>query len=174
MTRGLLTFRRSLMFMATTSMIAACREPKVYTLGPRIGPPSAKIERLLLWLPADDRALDAKAVADQFRAKLSPFGVVMGVGRSTALELDRSDDQKALIASFRPTHRLEIDIMASGMSGGTSLLVSPIPWVALKAALYVGDSKTPLQTYEYDRVNRAGTKFVDKMVETLQAAGYLQ
>jgi hypothetical protein len=97
------------------------------------GAPTGRIERLLLWLPANDVILDGKAAEKAFATALAPYGVAVQVGRTKPLELERSNDQRTLIASFNPTHRLELDIVdATSRSAGSVTMTS----ATLRGVLY--------------------------------------
>src|SRR5262245_56769170 len=107
--RGVLVLRRELVVTAAGAL-ASYTTPRFEVVSASPVPPSAKIQRLLLWLPPSDQAADTTALADGFKAKLAALGIPVTIGRSNALELERADDQKPYIAGFKPTHRLEIGV----------------------------------------------------------------
>jgi hypothetical protein len=160
--------RRSMLLTMGGSVLASCSsKPALTTVARPLTSQPTKIERLLLWLPADGATIDVKETALEFVAQLSPFGVAVKVGRSTTLELDREDDQKPIISAFQPTHRLEIDVARSITMG------SGFSAAALKAALYDANGKDPVRVYVVTQRGSDGTKFVNLIVMKLQADGYL-
>jgi hypothetical protein len=167
--------------LASAILLNACVSDPAFVHEPLASPspPPAKMQRLLLWLPASDARLDGANVAARFTSALAPYGVTMETGRSTRLEVDRSADQKAVIEKFRPTYRLEIDIpegrsetsTLENRSGSTSG-VSATSFV-VRGVLYRGDSRTPLARYHFHAQSRYATRFVEQVVEKLKDGGYL-
>jgi hypothetical protein len=133
-------------------------------------PPPTRIERLLFWLPPSNFILDDRSVAASFAAALAPYGVTLETGNTKVLELDRSDDQRAVIQRFNPTHRLEIDIVeltaaSKGAFSGTSAV--------LRGILYRRDSKVPLARFDYVWRSKDAPGLAAQVVERLRATGYL-
>lgn len=165
--------RRTMMLLMAGDAATSCTRvaPTVSTIVLPSAPPPTKIERLLIWFPANDSAVDAKKMADAFAVQLAPFGVAVKAGRSTALELDRGDDQKPFVVAFKPTHRLEIDVAGSvsiGGMAGTNLLQS-----ALRVSLYDANGKTPIRAYTLPHRPNTDSASVTLIVEKLKADGYL-
>jgi len=156
------------------SVVASCTPPAptLKALSTASAPPASKITRLLIWLPADDSAADVKVMALQFTSKLSALGVAVQIGRSNALELDRADDQKPFIAGLKPTHRLEIDILAS-LSGGGLGANKRGPTAFLRVALYDATGKTPLRSFSYGPANKFGGEFAEMILSKLKEDGFL-
>jgi hypothetical protein len=132
--------------------------------------PPTKIERLLLWLPAGDYILDGKAQESAFADALAPYNVGVRSGRTRPLELERSKDQRPLIAVFNPTHRLEIDIVeASSISRGRFSATSAV----VRGVLYERDSRTRLAMFYYALADKHAPELAGLVVERLRATGYL-
>ncbi len=163
--------------MLAASVVASCtKEPKLSALSTASAPPASKITRLLIWLPSDDSAADAKEMALQFTSKLSALGVAVQIGRSTALELDRGDDQKPFVAAFKPTHRLEIDTIATvRYSGGmvSAIVHGQTPTTYLKVALYDATGKTSLRSFSYGPAHKFGGEFAETILAKLKEDGFL-
>jgi hypothetical protein len=169
--------RRSMMLAAIGSLVGACARtvPAFTAKLPPNAPPPTKIERLLLWLPADDSAVNAQQLAEAFRTKLAPYGVSMSVGRARPLELERSDEQQPFMSSFKPTHRLEVDVR-KGASTAYATGVIPMTVAGrftLDLILYAGNSREPLRVFEYGPAYVDTGKYVDRIIDTLRANGYL-
>lgn len=167
--------RRSMFAMFAASVVASCTPPPptLKAISPASAAPTSKITRLLIWLPADDSAADVKVMALQFTSKLSALGVAVQIGRSNALELDRGDDQKPYIAGFKPTHRLEIDVLVSLLSGGGLGVAKRGPTAFLKVALYDAMGKTPLRSFSYGPANKFGGEFAQTILAKLNEDGFL-
>ena len=169
--------RSSRRFFPTGAMVAgasalgacAAKPSFIYEPLPAASPP-VKMQRLLLWLPPGDHILDGTKVAAEFVKALAPYGVAVESGRSTKLELDRTADQKSITATFRPTYRLEMDIVDA--SSATSGNISVTAFV-LRGVLYRGDSRVPLARFYLQARSRQAPAFVDQVVEKLKAGGYL-
>lgn len=91
-------------------------------------PPPSKIQRLLVWLPPAPagevqlrrligreqvRLFDVVDFGNELKRLLEARGVRVLVATSSGFELNRADEQKNLIAQFKPTHRLELEISGS-------------------------------------------------------------
>lgn len=163
-------FLTGALVVAASAVGACAAKPSfVYEPLPAASPP-VKMQRLLLWLPPGDYLLDGTKVAAEFVKALAPYGVAVESGRSTRLELDRTADQKAITATFRPTYRLEIDIVDA--SSATSGNISVTAFV-LRGVLYRGDSRVPLARFYLQARSRQAPAFVDQVVANLKAGGYL-
>ena len=165
--------RRLLMGVGLASVggaLAACAEPSFVLEPVAAAPPPVKMQRLLLWLPPDDKTVDWPIFARQLASALAPYGVTTETGRSTRLSLSRSDDQKASIASFNPTYRLEIDITdATSVGSGTVTAAS----IIVMGALYRGAGRTPLAKFHHHARSRTVPELVPQLVEMFRKGGYL-
>ena len=132
--------------------------------------PPVKMQRLLLWLPHSDEWLDGGNLAATFVRALTPYGVVVESGRSAKLEVDRSADQKEIVDTFKPTYRLEVDIRDARTSTQGSMSVTSF---LVRAVLYRGAGRTPLERFHYGARSKQIPRFVDQVVEKLKASGYL-
>ena len=152
------------------SVLAACAEPSFVLEPVAAAPPPVKMQRLLLWLPPDDKTVDWALFARQLASALAPYGVSVEAGRSIRLSLSRSDDQKASIASFNPTYRLEIDIAdATSVGSGTVTAAS----IIVMGALYRGASRTPVAKFHHHARSRTVPELVPQLVEMFRKGGYL-
>jgi hypothetical protein len=174
---------RRTMILAAGSAAASCAREQIAavlaTQVPSAAPPPTKITRLLLWLPADDQALDAKVVAERFTTELASVGAVVAVGRAKPSRLDRRGDQQPFIATFKPTHRLEIEARRTGSRDSMTLTPSTVGLIfTVNGVLYPGDGTEPLRMFEYGpmtgRTSVTGPKLVDAVVAKLKLDGYLQ
>jgi hypothetical protein len=157
--------------VAGASALGACT-PKpsfIYESLPVASPP-ARMQRLLLWLPPSDYPLDGTKVAAEFVKALAPYGVAVETGRSTKLELDRTADQKAITETFRPTYRLEMDIVDA--SSATSGNISVTAFV-LRGVLYRGGSRAPLARFYLQGRDRQAPRLAEEVVANLKAGRYL-
>jgi hypothetical protein len=179
--RGAQLLRRTIILVAGGVAASCASQPGSAVLATQIPPstpPPTKITRLLLWLPADDRALDASLFAVRFTAALAPVGGVVAVGRARPAEADRWADQRRFITAFKPTHRLEIDATQTGSTRPIELTPSTTGLIfTLRAVLYAGDGREPLRVFEYGPVRgstaKTGPGFVDDVVETLRSDDFL-
>jgi hypothetical protein len=101
---------------------------------------------------------------------LAPYGVAVETGRSTKLELDRTADQKAITETFRPTYRLEMDIVDA--SSATSGNISVTAFV-LRGVLYRGGSRAPLARFYLQGRDRQAPRLAEEVVANLKAGRYL-
>ena len=172
--------RRLLLLASSGVLLAACSpsDPAfIYRASPSTTPPE-KMQRLLLWLPPNDDYLDGKGVSTAFVAALAPYRVAVETGRSSRLELARSEDQKALIEQFKPTYRLEIDVVegtseAHSITSTTSSTKTTATSIILRGVLYRGADRTPLARFHYRAKSKSAPVFVALVVEKLRADGYL-
>ncbi len=138
---------------------------------PAGAPDVDKVTRLLVWLPQGGAAFDAANVARSLRTKLAATGVVVEIGTSQPLELDRGDAQRSRIAAFRPSHRLDLDLTSATATGGSVSLVS------VTGRLYAGAGKVPIRTVFFLSQGRVGgtpasaDRIVDELIQQLQASG---
>ena len=156
----------------SSTVLAACTapDPSFTHTAPPVSSRPARMERLLLWLPADDDRLDGAGLAAKFVKSLEPYGVRVETGRSTRLEIDRSADQKEAIEKFRPTYRLEIDIpMGASATRGSTVATS----FFVRGLLYSGAGRAPLAQFQYHARSKQAPRFVDEVVEKLKVGGYL-
>ncbi len=165
--------RRTLILVVAGGMASSCgtAPPALQTVALRSAPPAKKIERLLIWLPADDAALDPLVTANTFKSQLEPLGVAVQIGRSTALELSRADDQKLFIAGFKPTHRLEIDI--AGRVGRAGVIGDTLSVSVVRVALYDATGATPLRAFTYGPIHVNDRTLAGTVVNELKTQGYL-
>ncbi len=112
---------------------------------PANAPPPQKIQRLLVWIPPalageiktpggtrKAPMFSGERFAAELKKQLEPRGVEIGVGTSSGFELDRRDEQKALAARLKPTHRLEVDVGSAFVSQYAT--VGSMRWVLYNAA----------------------------------------
>ncbi len=141
--------------------------PRRLLLGPLARQP---LSRLLLWLPPDDKTVDWALFASQLGSALAPYGVTTETGRSSRLSLSRNDDQKASIAGFNPTYRLEIDIAdATSVGSGTVTAAS----IIVMGVLYRGDGRAPLAKFHHHARSRNVPQLVLEIVQMFRKGGYL-
>jgi hypothetical protein len=163
-------FLQSAGLVSSSAVLAACAEPAFVLEPVAPAPPPVKMQRLLLWLPPDDKTVDWALFASQLGSALSPFGVTTETGRSIRLSLSRSDDQKASIARFNPNYRLEIDIAdATSVGSGTVTAAS----IIVMGALFRGDSRTPLARFHHHARSRTVPQLAPEIVEMFRKGGYL-
>ena len=153
--------------------LAACAERApafVLEPTPPTAPPPAKMQRLLLWLPSGDKSLEWSFLASQLAKALAPYGVAVETGRAHRLEISRSDDQKALIESFRPNYRLEIDLVVATSTtiGGTTNMRT-----TMVGTLYDGTGRTPLARFHHRARSMVSPELVPEIVEMFRKGGYL-
>ncbi len=129
------------------------------------------MQRLLLWLTPNDERLDGAGIAARFESALAPYGIVVEIGRSTKLEIDRNGDQKDIVEKFNPTYRFEIDVGAGRTASQGSTVISTS--FLVRGVLYSGASRMPLERYHYQARSKSIPRFVDQVVESLKAGGYL-
>ena len=142
--------RRSLMRTATPvlllapALLTACRSgPNVIATRPTNAPETARVTRLLVWLPPPSKYLDPGNLASALRARLVAQDVAVETVISRPLELERSDSQAPFVARFRPTHRLEIDVEDVSSSSSGSLGQAPI--FSVVAMLYPATGATEIR-----------------------------
>lgn len=174
--RAFVSRRRFLLGMAgviSAAVLTACTERAptfVVEPTPAAAPPPVKMQRLLLWLPSDDKTVEWSFIATQLAASLAPYGVTVETGRYQRLEISRSDDQRALIENFKPTYRLEIDMGAATSSTiGSTTNVQ----INLVGTLYQGASRTPFARFHHRARSRTVPELVPQVVETFKKGGYL-
>ena len=137
---------------------------------PAAAAPLVKMQRLLLWLPSGDKSLEWSFLASQLAKALAPYGVAVETGRAHRLEISRSDDQKAMIESFKPTYRLEIDlVVATSTTIGTTTNVR----ANMVGTLYEGASRTPLARFHHRARSNVAPELVPEIVEMFRKGGYL-
>ncbi len=157
----------------SAAVLTACTERAptfVVEPTPAAAPAPVKMQRLLVWLPSDEKFVDWAFIATQLAASLAPYGVTMETGRYPRLEISRSDDQKALMENFKPTYRLEVDMGAATSSGVGSTTNTQINLVG---ALYQGASRTPVARFQHRARSRTAPELVPQVVEVLKKGGYL-
>lgn len=137
---------------------------------PAAAPPPVKMQRLLLWLPSGDESLEWSFLSSQLAKALAPYGVAVETGRAHRLEISRSDDQKKMIESFRPTYRLEIDLVVATSTtiGGTTNMRT-----TMVGTLYQGASRTPLARFHHRARSMVSPELVPEIVEMFRKGGYL-
>jgi hypothetical protein len=155
-------------------LLAACGQPsKPSTIVPAGAPPPQKIERLLVWFP-DDAFLDTAAVTQAFKTKFAAHGVAVEVGVSKRLELDKREAQRAIIAGFRPTNVLDFGYRGtsySGGYGGQNVILSMIGSLTDMRGRTLRQFVFPVSGSHSKSL--IGPKFVDQVLATLQAEGYV-
>lgn len=170
--------RRTLMTMIPIGLAGACTSHPTDLLlraGPD-APPVIKIERLLLWIPSDAAAqvkpglftktlFSFTAFADALKARLSPRGVAVEVGTLDPLELDRREAQRAVVARFKPTHRLEIQVDRA-VAGNVS-------YILLSGALYNAADAKPVRTFRWGTTGGGAAELAELLVAKLQAENFL-
>jgi len=123
--------RRTILLTLASGTLAACaanvkplrEQPVVAASKPASAPPPSKIQRLLLWLPPHSATevrtsayggtkllFDNAVFGDELKKKFQSAGIEVVEGTSTPLELDRRDDQRALMTRFKLTQRFEVDV----------------------------------------------------------------
>jgi len=149
--------------LATTGCVS---EPKLLQVtAPPSAPPQAKAERVLVWLSANT-ALASDKLGDAFASALAPYGVPVLVGRASALELNRGDDQARQMNELRATHRLEIEVGSYRQSGRTA------DWT-LVVFFYVGTAKRPVMALQYRPAGFSDYSVATVVVQKLREYGYL-
>jgi len=133
---------------------------------PPNAPPSRKIERVLVWLPPQTGLAGAK-LGDAFVSAFAPYGVPVRVGRANALELNRGDDQAALMNELKATHRVEVEI--AYYRGGGNLPGE----LTFAVAVYAGTSRTPVMTLSYQSGGLSDNSLASVVVQKLKERGYL-
>jgi hypothetical protein len=165
--------RRSLLVALAPLALAACggAELPPLSVGKPAGAPEAdRVTRLLVWLPPASHLFDSSNIAKSVRAKFAAIGVAVDVGTSQPLELDRAAAQRPLIASFRPSHLLELEMSSATSTGSVSL-------VSVTGRLYASTGRAPIRTVGFLSRGRAGgtsaqaDKIADELVQKLQASG---
>jgi hypothetical protein len=153
--------------------------------------PPGRIRRLLVWLPSDKSAgkanteIRSAAIEKDLRVRGGPLDIVVRVETVQALELDRAETQRQVIADFKPTHRLEIDRGVKGPKPDPTLGIPTIAGFMVGAimqnkvsnayftvALYVADGREPIRVYRYGPAYKA-SELVDAIVAELKAEGFL-
>lgn len=190
--------RRSFVVTSIGSLAAGCvqvpkRDPNAppFEIPPDAPPPST-IRRLLVWLPspmstqapasggiglyATNKVLfDNQAFMNQLRQKLQPYGVEIAVGTSSGLELDRRDEQKALVARLKPTHRLEVDVTRLTVTRSTSALGGGASFALMRWSLFDVESAKLVRSKAFGVNGETSVlnAHVDYAVEHLAAQGFL-
>lgn len=155
------------------AVLAACTERAptfILEPTPAAAAPPVKMQRLLLWLPSGDKTVEWSFFASQLTAALAPYVVTVETGRAHRLEISRSDKQKALIESFKPTYRLEIDM---GATASTTIGATTTMQANMVGTLYQGASRTPLARFHHRARSRAVPELVTQIVEMFRKSGYL-
>lgn len=167
--RSLLSRRRVLLTSGVVSgilVLSACDKPPTFAHEPlNSGSAPVRMQRLLLWLPPNDDFIDGKYITSEFVRLLAPFDIVVEAGRASRVELYRGTEQSEIVQRFNPTYTLEIDV-ARG-SGGNS------PSLLVRAALYRGGGSKPLEKFHHHAQSKDPRRFVQQIVESLKAGGYL-
>jgi hypothetical protein len=152
--------------MAAPAMLvlAGCTQSaKVQVQRPVSPADQARIGRLLVWLPAGNQLVDPKGLGQAIKSQLADRGIVVETAASQPLELDRRDAQRRIIAAFRPTHLLELEVLmaTSGTYSRSALL---------KATLY----KVPGGViWEGTVSGSSASKLAGAIVEQLATEGLL-
>jgi hypothetical protein len=133
---------------------------------PPNAPPPTRIERVLVWLPPQESLVNAK-LGDAFVSAFAPYDVPVRVGRATALELNRGEDQARLISELKATHRLEVEVASFRQVSGT-----PAQWT-LAVSLFNGTSRRPLMTLQYRPASSYDYSVAGVVVQKLRELGYL-
>ena len=144
-----------------------------------------KIRRLLIWLPKDAGQLKSAEITQVFHARQPLLGIEIKVETAEALELDRREAQRQVIADFKPTHRLEIDrgvlgprrdptMGVPGLPGIVvgSIMQSKVSGTKFNVALYTADGREPLRAYNYGPAYKA-SELVDSVIAELKDGGFL-
>ncbi|MBN9090034.1 MAG: hypothetical protein J0J01_24245 [Reyranella sp.] len=160
--------RRLLLASVGALLTAGCQpEGKVLQVSaPANAPPPRKIERVLIWLPPETGLASAK-LGDAFVAAFVSQGVPARVGRGTALELNRGDDQAALMNELKATHRVEVEVASYRQVGGNFA-----QWT-LVVGVYAGTSRTPLMALRYQPSGYSDYALAGMVVQKLVERGYL-
>lgn len=161
--------RRTLLYSIFSPLIAAgcLSEGKLLNVTtPSSAVPPRKIERVVVWLSRNDALVNAK-LGDAFVAAFAPYGIAVRVGRATALELNRGEDQARLMNEVNATHRLEIEVATFRQVSG-----SAAEWT-LTAVLYAGTSRTPLMALHYRPGGSYDYALAGVVIEKLRERGYL-
>jgi hypothetical protein len=181
--------RRSFVVTLAGSLIGGCAKvtPAPVEI-PADAPPPSKIRRLLVWLPAPSATetarpglttskslFDNEVFVSELRQKLQPFGVEIAVGTSSGSERDRRDEQNALVARFRPTHRLEVDVARVVVARDYSRMGGDVTGAFMKWSLFDTQAGRLVRSKPFGAtgdpaVTRA---HVDSAVEYLAAQGFL-
>jgi len=163
--------RRALLALTGITLAEAVRAAPAdlsYSLS-KTAPPPRRIERLLVWLPPDDKAVDSAGFATALSTALASYGTVVQIGRAKPLELDRATDQAPLAASFKPTHRLEIGTSSGSISSG----LSRREWAVVKLVLYQGEAKTVSALFTFSAAGRQISEMAGVLVGKLKLEHYL-
>jgi hypothetical protein len=161
--------RRTLLAATVGALVSAGCVPEGKVLqvtAPPSTPPAGKIERVLVWLPPQEGIARPK-LGDAFVSAFAPYGVSVRVGRAIPLELNRGDDQAAMMNELKATHRLEVEV-AYYREGGSSP-----GQLTLAVAVYAGTSRTPLMTLHYRPTGLSDYSLADVVVQKLRERGYL-
>jgi hypothetical protein len=159
--------QRRLILAGIASALTGCQpaEKRLQVMAPPIVPAS-KIERVLIWLPPETGLVSADT-GKMFVAALSSYGVTAEVGRSTALELNRGEDQAPLMNELKATHRLEIEVASYSQIRNYSA-----EWT-LAILLYAGTGRTPLMRLRYRPDSFYDKMFAGVVVQKMREYGYL-
>jgi hypothetical protein len=161
--------RRSLLAATVGALVTAgcLSEGKLLQVtAPANAPPPTRIERVLVWLPPQQGLVSAK-LGDAFVSAFAPYGVPVRVGRATALELNRGEDQARLMNELGATHRLEVELASFRQVGGSSA-----QWT-LAVMLYGGAGRTRLMTFQYEPAGFYDYALAGVVVQKLRERGYL-
>ena len=148
---------------------------------PANAPPPQKIQRLLVWIPPPSAGeikmpsgarkapmFSGERFAAELKKQLEPHGVEVGVGTGSGFELDRRDEQKALMARLKPTHRLEVDVGNTFASQYAT--IGQMRWVLYDA----GDTKPVRARSVAITPNRDDSvALADDAAKRLEAEGFL-
>jgi len=180
--------RRAVLLTLGSALASACTpvpkpDPNAPPLGiPPDAPPPSKIRRLLVWLPppaatdvyagvthgAQSVLFNNAVFVEALKRALQPYGVEVAVGIGSGFELDRRDEQRALMDQFNPTHRLEVDVV--NVMSSRYAHIAEMRW-----QLFDAKDKKPVRFKSFaatgnDAKLRAD---VDYAVKHLEAQGFL-
>ena len=161
--------RRTFLATATGALATAGCMPEgklLQVTAPPTTPPRAKIERVLIWL-SPNITLASEKLGDAFVAAFAPYGVPVKVGRASALELNRGDDQAKPMTEIQATHRLEIEVGSFRSGGGI-----PAEWT-LVVSLYAGTARRPIMALQYKPAGFSDYSVATVVVQKLREYGYL-
>ncbi len=170
-TRGL--SRRALLVVLAPLALGACggaELPPLSVTKPAGAPEVDRVTRLLVWLPPTTYLFNSSNMAKSLRAKFSATGAAVDVGTSQPLELDRADAQRSLVAAFRPSHRLDLEMNSATSTGSVSS-------VLVTGRLYAAGGRVPVRTISFLSRGQAGgtsaqaDKVADELIEKLKASG---
>jgi hypothetical protein len=133
--------RRAMVLTLGSGILVACapnvkplrEQPIVAASKPADAPPPSRIQRLLLWLPPPTATqvrtslyggtkllFDNSVFGGELKKQFQSAGIDVVEGTGTPLELNRGDDQRALMARFKLAQRFEVDVVnVESMQQGT-------------------------------------------------------